>query len=266
MKNLGLYCLLSLIYLISYFKLSTEARKVVVHRVSNEDGVEIFSDGSSTYRMPTISTDGNLTDITTSRRLQQQGEHIAMLYPLNPALTMFIDPPDGAMRPTAVGVFVRASSPTAVVYYSFEGSLLTTESAMATYTSPYIHIDTPYGYGRDRFLNLVAVDKGFRSANMTLHYIVEASARPNSFMFISPSLETNSFLLKVGIEMKATARAQTAGGQEFADFFTNLGAGTYATQVANMHMPSLDPDLTAFEGGVPSKRAQSMFRIYSHCP
>lgn len=51
--------------------------------------------------------------------------------------------------------------------------------------------------------------------------------------------------------MVAVARAQAAGTQEFADFFTELGVGTYSSQVTALHLPSLDPDLTGFEGGVP---------------
>ena len=49
--------------------------------------------------------------------------------------------------------------------------------------------------------------------------------------------------------MKAKARAQTAGGQEFADFYSHLGYGTYANQTHALHLPDIDPDLNGFEGG-----------------
>ena len=47
---------------------------------------------------------------------------------------------------------------------------------------------------------------------------------------------THSFTCKgnfvsVRLEMAAAARAQAAGGQEFADFSTELGVGTYIGQV-----------------------------------
>lgn len=55
--------------------------------------------------------------------------------------------------------------------------------------------------------------------------------------------------MRLGIEMEAAARAQLAGGQEFADFTTKLGMGPYKRQLTLLHLPSLDPDLTGFEGG-----------------
>jgi hypothetical protein len=51
------------------------------------------------------------------------------------------------------------------------------------------------------------------------------------------------------IESSAAARAQLAGGQEFADFNTSLGIGTYADQMRLLHLPTIDPDLIGFEGG-----------------
>ncbi len=41
---------------------------------------------------------------------------------------------------------------------------------------------------------------------------------------------TFSLLFTLDI-LTGKARAQAAGGQEFADFFTNLGVGTYESQV-----------------------------------
>jgi hypothetical protein len=51
------------------------------------------------------------------------------------------------------------------------------------------------------------------------------------------------------MEMKAAARAQAAGGQEFANFSTNLGVGTYYNQLQPLQLPTLDDDLNGFEGG-----------------
>lgn len=52
----------------------------------------------------------------------------------------------------------------------------------------------------------------------------------------------------MAIEVPSAARAQVAGGQEFADFNTSLGIGTYATQLKLLHLPSIDPELIGFEG------------------
>jgi hypothetical protein len=52
----------------------------------------------------------------------------------------------------------------------------------------------------------------------------------------------------MAIEVPSAARAQVAGGQEFADFNTSLGIGTYATQMKLLHLPSIDRELGGFEG------------------
>eukprot|EP00604_Paraphysomonas_vestita_P001611 CAMPEP_0174822304 /NCGR_PEP_ID=MMETSP1107-20130205/14895_1 /TAXON_ID=36770 /ORGANISM="Paraphysomonas vestita, Strain GFlagA" /LENGTH=466 /DNA_ID=CAMNT_0016040871 /DNA_START=484 /DNA_END=1884 /DNA_ORIENTATION=- len=49
--------------------------------------------------------------------------------------------------------------------------------------------------------------------------------------------------------MASKARAQLATSQEFADFNTTLGIGTYSDQLQLIHLPSIDPDLIGFEGG-----------------
>ena len=64
-----------------------------------------------------------------------------------------------------------------------------------------------------------------------------------------PGVESGGYFVRVGIEMSAEARAQLAGGQEFADFATELGIGTYSDQLRLLHLLSIDPDLNGFEGG-----------------
>lgn len=68
-----------------------------------------------------------------------------------------------------------------------------------------------------------------------------------------PGVETGGYFTRVGIEESAAARAQLAGGQEFADFATELGIGTYSDQLRLLHLPSIDPDLDGFEGGFTGK-------------
>ena len=49
-------------------------------------------------------------------------------------------------------------------------------------------------------------------------------------------------------DISSPDRAQAAGGQEFADFATELGVGTYKNQARPLELPSIDPDLNGFEG------------------
>ncbi len=68
-----------------------------------------------------------------------------------------------------------------------------------------------------------------RSKQHNLHYYVEGSNRPSSYAFLVPGVQSGGYFVGIGIEMNATARAQSSGtnaaigGQEFADFFANLG-------------------------------------------
>jgi hypothetical protein len=56
------------------------------------------------------------------------------------------------------------------------------------------------------------------------------------------------YFARMAIEVPSAARAQVAGGQEFADFNTSLGIGTYATQMKLLHLPTIDRELGGFEG------------------
>jgi hypothetical protein len=67
-----------------------------------------------------------------------------------------------------------------------------------------------------------------------------------SFFLLSFSI--GNFVISQ-MEMAAAARAQAAGGQEFADFSSYLGVGTYPGQLAHIHLPDVDPELNVFEGG-----------------
>ena len=63
-------------------------------------------------------------------------------------------------------------------------------------------------------------------------------------------METSGYFVKFVIENVATARATTTG-QEFANFFSKNGIGTYDGQVHPLKLDVLDPDLVGFEGGFP---------------
>jgi hypothetical protein len=182
------------------------------------------------------------------------------------------DPPNGYFSNTAlaVHVFVVPDKENLKIYYEVDGNKPTLSSSFATFDKPYIQLTTPFGYGRLRNLTIVAVYESefgiFRSAQHALHYYVEASARPSSYAFLVPGLESNGAFLGLGIEMNASARAQivTAGGSvgtgtnEFADFFSYLGIGTYEGQTFPLNLSAIDPQLVGFEGGF---AGMSLYRL-----
>ena len=101
-------------------------------------------------------------------------------------LELLIDPPDGHFSPTALGVFLRSSSPDALIYYTLDGTAPTLASATITSSSPYLHVDTPFLAGRYRRLRAVAAEiridgEWHRSVEYDRTYIVEATDRPNRY-------------------------------------------------------------------------------------
>ena len=197
---------------------------------------------------------------------------------LLPSLKLYVDPPSGHSSPAALGVFARASDPSALVYYT---SWDTTKDAGVMYPpsldsddsntvfiseeTPYIQLDTPFRATRARTLILVAVveDDGslFRSEQLVYNYTIEGSARPYSYGFLVPGIESGGHFVRYGIEIAAKARAQVAGGQEFADFDTNLGIGTYDSQIKTLNLQDIDPELTGFEGGFPGTIVYLLFLL-----
>jgi hypothetical protein len=174
-------------------------------------------------------------------------------------LKVYYDPPPGYNSPTALGVFVWSNYDNVKIYFelsSQEPSYPTLESDYAYTTEPYIEIDTPFKGSRNRTLTIVGVwNDGnghiFRSDQHSIRYFVEASGRPYSYGYLIPGIESAGTFVQIALEVKATARAQAAGNQEFADFFTELGIGTYRDQVKSLNLLLIDPDLQGFEGGFP---------------
>lgn len=186
----------------------------------------------------------------------------------SPTLSIIYDPPNNHMEPSAISVFARGSDPTSVIYYELDKDGITcndptTSSTMITYSTPYIELKTLFKGKRNRILKLIAVilnDNGipvYRSQQYELNYIVEGGDRPESYGFLVPGIESNGYFLRFRIQVPATARAQSASGQEFADFFSNLGYGTYKSdpdqtdypQIKALNLVDIDPDLQGFEGG-----------------
>ena len=86
----------------------------------------------------------------------------------------------------ALSVFVRSSDPLADIRYTLDGSTPTMDSPLANYDAPYIHVDTPFGYGRIRVLRVIAlvleVDSLYTiSKEITHTYFVEATDRPDRY-------------------------------------------------------------------------------------
>ena len=182
--------------------------------------------------------------------------------PFNPSLKIIYDPPEYSFTPTVLGLFVRCSDHTALIYYDINGDPPTFNSLYATYDSPYIVVNTFFKGSRNRTISFIAVTtdslSGIKSHSQPykLNFFVEGSARINSFGFLVPGVESGGYFIRVGLEMVASARATSGGSQEFADFFSrdtigNSGIGTYPGQVTELLLTDLDPDLIGFEGGFP---------------
>jgi len=174
------------------------------------------------------------------------------------AMKLFYDPPMGHVSPTALGVFVWSNYQGVTFYYDNSGGLPTLNSSYASSSKPYIQLTTAFKASRNNSITVVGILEDsnnpgnyFRTSQYTLKYFVESSARPYSYGYLIPGIESGGFFLQFEMEVAATARAQPAGDQEFADFNTNLGVGTYSTQIQALNLLQIDPDLTGFEGGFP---------------
>jgi hypothetical protein len=179
-------------------------------------------------------------------------------YTYSSELTIFFDPPNGTSSPTALGVYVWTNQPTAVVYYDDLANSPTFNSSQLTTTSPYFMLTTQFKGSRLRVALLIATftdPKGnqYRSNVVTLHYYVESSSRPNSYGYFIPGIESNGYFIQVKLEESAAARPQSSTTQEFADFFSSLGVGTYTSQIEYIRLTDIDPDLQGFEGGFTCK-------------
>jgi hypothetical protein len=202
----------------------------------------------------------DLTEGPQSRNLRDLSNLIVNLTSIieDDSIQLIYDPPSGHFSPTALGVYVEVVDlPSALVYYSFDDFGPSLSNSYATFTSPYIQVDTPFAASRVRPLTIVAVYRDpvlgdRRSKQHKLTYSVESLSRPSSYAYFIPGIESSGYFLRVGLEEVATARAQIVGNQEFADFF-NRGSkgtlGTYRKQIQALHLPTLDPDLIGFEGG-----------------
>jgi hypothetical protein len=106
-----------------------------------------------------------------------------------------------------LGIFVRCSDPAAKIHYeiTYGGvflSNLTESSPYASYSSPYISVNTPFGEISARTVVLQAVytdpitGAKTRSKKYTMDYRIEGAARPNSYFFLVPGLETKGTEIK----------------------------------------------------------------------
>lgn len=172
------------------------------------------------------------------------------------SLKLYFDPPPGTTTPHAMGVHVWSNDDAATIYYELSSTVVdpTYSSSTANYSSPYIQIVTPFKASRNRTLTIVAVTTDtegnkYRSEQLSVNYFVEATSRPYAYGFLVPGIESGGYFILFAMEVAATARAQAAGSQEFADFYTNLGIGTYSSQIQALDLLAIDSDLQGFEGG-----------------
>lgn len=212
-----------------------------------------------------------------TRRLAAEGDAIPTIVnatALEPTLTIQYEPSNSSSWPAALGVFVRAyyngiADTSAKIYYEDyyiddSNELKSTDTGVngntfnspyAKYDTPYIEIDTPFKAQRTRYLKIVAVTQNstnpealVRSEELQLMYNVEGGARKFSYGFLVPGIESGGHFIRFALEVEGKARAQAAGSQEFADFFTSLGVGTYESQVQALNLAEL-VGVTGFEGG-----------------
>ena len=248
----------------------------IVRNVENIDVIQLENENNNkamnnnnTIQILVDEIDGN---INRRRLVDIIGSNNGVT--LDNTLKIFWDPPINSTIPHALGLYVWCSDKNAKIYYNLDvlGNLLpvTFDSEYVDFSAPYIHIATPYQSSRFRKVQLIAVlsnsDGTYkRSALTKLSYNVEGSDRPNSFAFLVPGLNSDGYFLKIAIENKASARAQSAGSQEFADFYTDDGIGTYDTsvtataQVSFLRLLDIDPDLTGFEGGIPYNTSSGQY-------
>jgi len=177
---------------------------------------------------------------------------------LDPLLTIQYDPPIDASYTASIGLYVRANDPNAIIFYEFDGLNPTFESNTATFDRPYIQVESitvPINEiaPRNRSITIVAVSKInqfiIRSEQYILKYFVVSGARPRSSGFLVPGVESSGFFIKLLLEERSALRAVAASRQEFADFSTPLGVGTYLEQIIALPLNLLDPDLVGFVGG-----------------
>mmetsp|Transcript_7863 Transcript_7863/g.11718 ORF Transcript_7863/g.11718 Transcript_7863/m.11718 type:complete len:668 (+) Transcript_7863:194-2197(+) len=253
--------LLAVLICISYIPIIILAGRLDSYRMNRQQGDR----SGQSVRITHTATDA--TDATEkTRELQVLSEPIEPFTNVTQRveLDLYIDPPENHFAASALGVFLRCTSEGARVYYTLDNTPPTRISPFVTYDSPYVHINTPFRAGRYRVIRAVATETfidGFlyRSEEITRNYIIEASERPWSYGFLVPGLEGGGYFARLAIESAAEARAQLAGGQEFADFNTSLGIGTYADQLRLLHLPTIDPDLIGFEGGFAGNTSTGQF-------
>lgn len=190
------------------------------------------------------------------RRLATSLLPISQLLPLSSTVEVYYDPPNGTASPSALGIYAWSNQKTAKIYYNILGENPTLNSSYADAKSPYITVTTPFKGTRDRNVKLIAVyedDKGntFRSDLVNITYFVESRARPYSYAYLVPGIESGGYFIQIMLEESAAARPQSSTTQEFSDFFSNLGVGTYSSQVSPLKLTDLDSDLQGFEGGFP---------------
>lgn len=133
------------------------------------------------------------------------------------------------------------------------------ESPTLLWDKPYVHVYSGFDNQVNKTLTFIAVfenNEGVlpsRSYRQAYDFGVEGGDRTDSFAFLVPGIESKGNFIRVTLEVAAAARAQSAGSQEFANFYSPLGVGTYPEQVQKISLPDLYFELDGFEGGFSSE-------------
>lgn len=230
---------------------------VCVILVGNGSSIHLKSD--DVIHIPT-SIDGNL-DVFEGIRDHHHYDRAHILRRMslpkenNPSILLIVDPPNGTVSMTSLGVYLWASNPNAQIYYTLNGSEPSLYGLSINRTNPYIQLDCASTTPIQTYLRAIALAYNsdtsywYSSNEIFVQYMIESDQRPYSYGFFVPGVESNGIFLRLGLEMKALPRAQFFGGQEYADFKTFDGVGTYAGQILTIPLLSFDDDLTGFEGG-----------------
>lgn len=194
------------------------------------------------------------------------------------AVQILVDPPGGFVHHGAA-VFIRATRTRAsdgleqqgTIHYEVQNQVLGggIQRGVLTWNAPYVHIVTGFDNIVEKVLYFTVVFDNeataevpdpipARSPVQQYEFEVEAGDRQNAFAYLVPGIESRGHFIRVALEVKAAARAQSSGSQEFANFSSlsdPLGVGTYSTtltspqQVYSIPLPEVYYALDGYEGG-----------------
>lgn len=100
----------------------------------------------------TVSITGEKVDISIQNLLSYENDNYTSIkhsrsISYDPLLTFQYDPPNSSTHVAALGLYVRANDPNAIIFYEFDGILPSINSPTITYDTPYIEITSLLTHG-----------------------------------------------------------------------------------------------------------------------